>query len=498
MYGSDGWVYTKDFTSKSAPFKDMLEVKRDWFLYRLWGRLSYNPQTPSQVFINEMASRYPGVDVQALFDAWTGASRGVPLAAELVMGSRTADASEGHFWWDWQWYPELCQSVGGFKDIDDFIQAKPAEGSTMCSIESSASGKCSVASRTSYSVADTIEIAATDALQKISSLDTKEFKDLALYKKNIKAQSYISLYYAEKIRGATYKSANNTASARTAMGNAYGHWVNYTTLMNELHTGTDMERTRDFRNWSGNIDNVLEEYIALGGSGIPSYTPPGTAPTVKLSDDKSVATLTGWISGTTNPKVSGNNRLMTVMVMGESSDDFSATGVTYGGQAMTKQTERLHTDGSCTYAAIFTLSEAGINNASSGTIAVSWSATPTSGSSICSVLLGNVDQTKPISLAANNALTGTRVSTTSALPTGSGDMVIMSGATANNKTIAFANDFTKQFESDSTWGDGTGGDKIGSGASETPSFSQSASGRMVVCAIVATKAGGVTPPLRDR
>jgi uncharacterized repeat protein (TIGR02543 family) len=199
-----------------------------------------------------------------------------------------------------------------------------------------------------------------------------------------------------------------------------------------------------------------------------------------------VTSLTSWVSGTTNNKVSGSNRLMVVMVMGESATDFSATSVTYGGQSMTKQTERLHfVGGNRTYSAIFTLYETGVNAATSGTIAVSWSATPSSGNAIYSVLLGNVDQTTPFA-TANNGLTGTII-TTSALAAASGDMVIIGGATENNTTLTFNNGFTKQFESNTAWGDATGGNKLGSGANETPSFTQSASGRMVLCAMVAKK-----------
>ena len=153
---------------------------------------------------------------------------------------------------------------------------------------------------------------------------------------------------------------------------------------------------------------------------------------------------------------------------------------------MTKQTERLHfVGGNRTYSAIFTLYETGVNAATSGTIAVSWSATPSSGNAIYSVLLGNVDQTTPFA-TANNGLTGTIIAT-SALAAASGDMVIMGGATENNTTLTFNNGFTKQFESNTAWGDATGGNKLGSSANETPSFTQSASGRMALCAMVAKK-----------
>jgi len=271
MYGADGWVNTRDFTSKNNSFTGMLEIKRDWFSYRIWGRLSYNPQTPDEVFINEMADRYPGVNAQILFDAWTAASRGVPLATELVMGSKPGtNFGSGYFWFDFQWWPELCQSSGGLVKIETFSGSNPSDGSNMCSIKNSANGNCSGNPRTSYFIADTIQKAAATALQKISLLDTKGYPDLVLYKKNITAQTYLSLYYAEKIRGATYQSAGNTASARTAMGNAYCHWKSYTDIMNELHNGADMMRTRSFIKWSVYDNNVLKEFTDLGGIGIPA------------------------------------------------------------------------------------------------------------------------------------------------------------------------------------------------------------------------------------
>jgi hypothetical protein len=154
---------------------------------------------------------------------------------------------------------------------------------------------------------------------------------------------------------------------------------------------------------------------------------------------------------------------------------------------MTKITDRLFYETTYrTYASIFILKENGLNAATSGAIDVTWNTTPSVGFSIYSVLLGDVDQTTPVRATANNALAGTSISTT-ALPAGSGDMILMCGATSANITQTFNNDFIKKFESDSGWGDGVGGNKLGSGVSETPKFSQSASGRMVICAMVVKK-----------
>jgi PKD repeat protein len=201
-----------------------------------------------------------------------------------------------------------------------------------------------------------------------------------------------------------------------------------------------------------------------------------------------VTPISAWVSGLNNPKVSGSNRLLVVMVMGESSGDFAANTVTYGNQTMTKQTERIYfVNSSRSYAAIFTLNEAGVSAATSGNIVVNWNVVPTSGSSVYSTIVANVDQTTPVSIASNNALTGTTVAIPSALAAASGDMILMCGATERNNIQSLDNNFIKSFESDSNWGDGVGGYKIGTGVVETPSFTQSASGRMVICAMVIKK-----------
>ncbi len=206
-----------------------------------------------------------------------------------------------------------------------------------------------------------------------------------------------------------------------------------------------------------------------------------------VSSTLPLVALTDWLPGTTNDKQIGINRLMTVFVMAESSTDFTATAVTYGGQTMTKQTEKLQIDGSRLYVAIFTLNEAGVNAASSGTITVTWSKTPSDGYSVYSAMLGYVDQTTPVIATATNGLTGTTI-TTSALTADSGNMVLLCGATANNNKVTFNNGFISKFESNASWGDGIGGSKMGSGVNETPSFTQSASGRMALCAIVVKNA----------
>ena len=256
FYGSDGWTATRDFYSKADAHKNMLDIKRLWYTQMLWGRLSYNPETSDQVFINEMAYRYPKAPATTLFDAWSNASRGLPLAAEVIQGSLC---------FDFHWWPELCQGNKGFLTIKDFMKAKPSIGSELRSIKESAAGGCPKG-LSSDDVADKVQMAAESALKKLATISADGSPDLAVNIKSIRAQAYLSLYYAEKIRAATAKATGRNKDARTALGKAEGHWKNYTRIMDGMFIGADMLRTRDFKNWHVHDSAVSREYSALGGN----------------------------------------------------------------------------------------------------------------------------------------------------------------------------------------------------------------------------------------
>jgi len=255
LYGGDGWTATRDFHSKANVHKNVLDIKRLWYTQMIWGRLSYNPQTSDKVFIDEIAYRYPNVSAPTLFSAWSDASRGLPLAAEVVQGSLC---------YDFHWWPELCQAHKGFLKIADFIKAKPSIGSDICSIKDSAAGKYPDG-RTSDKIADDVQAAGEAALKKLVSISANGNPDLEVNIKSIYAQAYLSLYYAEKIRGATAKAANRNEDAKIALGKADCHWKNYTNIMDGMFIGANMLRSRDFTNWHVHDAAVTKEYTDLGG-----------------------------------------------------------------------------------------------------------------------------------------------------------------------------------------------------------------------------------------
>jgi hypothetical protein len=260
LLGSDGFCPTRVFYSKDSVTQGILEVQRRWYMTMLWGRLAYNPATPDAVFKNHMALKFPEVSPESLFTAWSKASRGLPKATELVHGTMKLD---------WQWWPEGCQSHKGFVTAAQFADAIPGKGSTLCSIADSAAKKCN-GGKSSYALAEEIEADAQAALSMVQSLSAAPDTELGVAINNIKTMSYLTLYYAHKIRGATHLKADDKEKARSALGTAYCWWMKYSNLMDAMYTGMKMQRTENFSNWHAHDQSVLKEYTDLGGKGIPA------------------------------------------------------------------------------------------------------------------------------------------------------------------------------------------------------------------------------------
>ena len=81
--------------------------------------------------------------------------------------------------------------------------------------------------------------------------------------------AYLSLYYAYKVRGATFLKAGQTDKARGEMGIAYCRWRSYTRAMEEDYHGTAFRNMEILPDWKFADADVLKDYTDLGGVGIP-------------------------------------------------------------------------------------------------------------------------------------------------------------------------------------------------------------------------------------
>jgi len=257
--GSDGFTPTRTFFSKNDVIQGLLEVQRQWYMFKLWGRLSYNPNASDDVFRNLMAAKYPSVSSDSLFTAWQWASRCFTTVGDLITGTLGRDN---------QWWPEACQSNDAFLTIADFGSAKASKGSILAAIAETASGNLG-GKKSSHLVADEIEADAKAALLFANSIKAEANTELGVTVNNIRAMSFLAIYYAYKIRGATFSLANDKENTTKSLGNAYCWWMNYANLMDSMYTGMTMARSIDLPHWHAHDQAVLKEYTDSGGSGIP-------------------------------------------------------------------------------------------------------------------------------------------------------------------------------------------------------------------------------------
>lgn len=260
--GSDGNSPTRTYLAKNDPMHTGFEIQRLWYTYMLWGRLGYNPQTPETVFKNFMTAKYPGVSGDNLFTAWSKASASIPKVTELIQGTYTLD---------FQWWIEGCLSYQGFITVDNFAGAGLGKGSKGCSIATSGANGCGTA-KSSYTVADEMVADATAALTTVNAMSAGADGELGVNLNQIRAMSYLSSYYAYKIRAATDKKAGGKAASVTSnLSSAYCSWMNYSNLMNSMFTGSAMQRVDDMLpDWHAMDANVLKEYNGNGGTGTPT------------------------------------------------------------------------------------------------------------------------------------------------------------------------------------------------------------------------------------
>jgi hypothetical protein len=267
MYiGSDGYNPSRTYFYKNEALNGQLEVERRWYMEMLWGRISYNPNVGDDVFKNMLAKRFPTVSAENLFQAWTLSSRTLPKVTELIMGNWSLD---------FHWYPEACWSdpgrCTGFRTIDGFAnETTVAKGSNLCDIATSAAGKCD-GKKSSYTVADEMLADSEKALSLINTMKSEGNVDLEIAISNVKQMSYLGVYYAYKVRGATYKKAGEIDKAREAMGKAYYWWINYSQAMEETYHTDSFRNLSITPNWKFADVAVLKEYTDLGGEGIPVF-----------------------------------------------------------------------------------------------------------------------------------------------------------------------------------------------------------------------------------
>ncbi|MEQ9289502.1 MAG: carbohydrate-binding family 6 protein [Cyclobacteriaceae bacterium] len=205
-YGSDGYVWGRDFMSKNERNPRELDIKKHWYHWMSMGRLGYNPGLADQRFAEMLKYRFPEADDQSLFTAWQEASMVYPVTTGFHWGPA-----------DFSWYIEGCMSrkghptasidQKGIHHVDQFIQQPVHPGTNNQTIpdyvEMVMAGETSDLT-TPLQVAEKLHGHADKALELLMGIG--QFKDETLSKtvEDIWSISYLGKYYAHKISGSTH------------------------------------------------------------------------------------------------------------------------------------------------------------------------------------------------------------------------------------------------------------------------------------------------------
>jgi hypothetical protein len=272
-YGSDGWIWGRDFLSKDHQNSRELEIKKHWYHWMLWGRLAYNPNLKDEVFKEMLAKKFPQVSSEKLFDAWQDASMIYPNTTGFHWGAM-----------DFQWYIEGCKRYSqkgwnkyGFEDVNSFIIQKVHPETNNQTIpdyvEMLKSGSTSDKT-TPFQVAQKINDYSDGALSIVTGLKAGNDKELHYTLNDIKTMAYLGKYYVHKIKGSAYvemyrkldkdKKENQEAAVKE-LTTASSYWKKYMDLAKKSYKNPVWMNRVGIVDWKKNYQWTLKDIdIAKG------------------------------------------------------------------------------------------------------------------------------------------------------------------------------------------------------------------------------------------
>jgi len=196
--GPDGYCWGREAIDVDGDVPRQLVMKKQWYSFLLWGRLSYDPALSNDHFRRIVEARFSEVPSEKLFTAWAAASRVFPLITRFFWGDI-----------DLRWFPEACMrypAPRGFYTVKDFILGQTMPGSGVLNIREWLNHKdhAEQIAVGPLEIARDLESNAQKTLTLLADLKSRDIarRELQRTLGDLEAVAYLGKYYAEKIRGA--------------------------------------------------------------------------------------------------------------------------------------------------------------------------------------------------------------------------------------------------------------------------------------------------------
>jgi len=218
--GPDGYTWGREFISTEPDTPRELVMKKQWLSFMLWGRLSYDPSLPNDLFERSLGERYPEAPAGKLLAASVRASRIIPQITRFFWGDI-----------DIKWFPEACfHHPSKFYDVRDFVKGESMPGAGVMNIASYVNrlaAKQPMEQITPLQVAEQLHADAGAALRLVGELRPAKSKELRLTLGDYEAMAHLGDYYAEKVLGATELALGHKDAAVRHLETALQHWKLY-------------------------------------------------------------------------------------------------------------------------------------------------------------------------------------------------------------------------------------------------------------------------------
>jgi hypothetical protein len=229
--GPDGYCWGREAMDLEPESPRQLVIKKQWFSFMLWGRLSYDPTLSDEFFKHALASRFPEVPAGQLLAGWSAASRVFPEITRFFWGNI-----------DLRWLPEACLSHPthkGYYTVRHFIEGEGMPGSGNLTIREWRErwlAQQPMDGTSPLEVAANLRRHAGAAQQSVTNLRPRQGsnKELRLTLGDIEAFAHLGFYYADKIEGACdlalFDATSKVGQQATAIRHleaALQHWRHY-------------------------------------------------------------------------------------------------------------------------------------------------------------------------------------------------------------------------------------------------------------------------------
>ncbi|MBY0507802.1 MAG: hypothetical protein K2X03_28070 [Bryobacteraceae bacterium] len=213
--GPDGFTWGRDFLAKDGTHD--LVIRKQWYSFLLWGRLSYDPNLPDTVLQSIVGQHFPGADAAKLSQAWADGSEVFPLITRFFWGDI-----------DLRWFPEACLShprFRGYYTVRDFVGGSTMPGSNVLPVLAWRKLKLENApmpGTTPIEIAEALERYSRQALLALPALRTgTPTLELTQTLADIEAMALLGHYYSLKVRAAAhlalYDRTSNASDQKAAL-----------------------------------------------------------------------------------------------------------------------------------------------------------------------------------------------------------------------------------------------------------------------------------------